>query len=178
MSCVIKIMSEHLKQGEVPMDSYDGIIPAYYVSTVTLNDSTDITVGKYQGSKSVIIPAFRLKGSKIDLPTKLSGIAAALAYQAEYYGTVNVLVSAYTYGLSSSNDRETCSIKLSMFYTPDDNHIIESKAILLHNGYDSPYVRGVGLANIPDKVDLNEYYPDMTIDYMKGILTMMQVMLT
>jgi hypothetical protein len=155
--CFIQIIAELLPQGVLPRYEYDGDIPIYYIDKFNFTKSLSFlpTKGKFK----ITLPTFGMTGSNIAIIESVKCAAAKLAYTSGHIG--HIIMAVTTFSFSSDTSKNQDVIQMSMCYVPGE------------------YEGDISLVmNLPDQVDLCEYFPDADIRRMEGILSINEVILS
>lgn len=156
-TCFIKIVAELLPSGALPRYEYDGDIPIYYIDKFDFVESSSFLPSR-NGSK-MIFPKFGMTGSNMMIIENIKRAAAKLAYTSGHIGHIIIAVTTISFSSNTSNGHDV--IQISMCYVPGE---YEGEMSLV--------------MNIPDQVDLCEYFPDASIKRMGDVLSVNEVMIS
>jgi hypothetical protein len=154
MSCFIPIIAELLPQGTIPRYEYDGDIPLHYINKFDFVDAFPFLPMK--GNTQITLPKFGMTNSNMMIIESVKRAAAKLAYTSGYIGYIIVAVTTISFSSNTSNNQDV--IEMSMCYVPGE-----------YNGEVSLVL------NIPDQVDLCEFFPDADIRRMENLLSVNEV---
>ena len=156
-TCFIQIVAELLPQGVLPRYEYDGDIPIYYINKFDFVKSLSfLPMG---GKLKITLPTFGMTGSNVAIIESIKRAAAKLAYTSGHIG--HIIMAVTTISFSSDTSKNHDVIQMSMCYVPGE---YEGEMSLV--------------LNIPDQVDLCEYFPDANVKRMMNMLSMNEVMVS
>lgn len=155
--CFIPIIAELLPRETLPRYEYDGEIPVYYIDKFNFTESLSFlpTEGKFQ----ITLPTFEMVSSSAIIIESIKRAAARLAHTSGHIGYIVIAVTTISFSSNISKNQDV--IKMSMCYVPGE------------------YEGEVSLVmNIPDQVDLCEYFPDADIRRMENTLSVNEVIVS
>lgn len=173
MSCIINITSIKSLSDKPQNYIYSNCIPIFFVKEYRQYLNNGVVIDKRVGM-NFTFPTFMIKDNRFGVRHKIQEISAKLAYTAGYHGIVKVLIDSGTKSLSFIDNQGKCELSLSMFYISYDNSVTEFQT----TSFDSPTVSAVDLFDIPNEVDINHYYKDITLKQLQDTLLIMQIMST
>lgn len=152
--CFIPIIAELLSQGAIPRYEYDDDIPIHYIDKFDFINTLSFLPTK--GNSQITLPLFEMTNSNVVIIESIKRAAAKLAYTSGYSGYIIIAVTTISFSSNTLNNQDV--IEMSMCYVPGE------------------YEGEVSLVlNIPDQVDLCEFFPNADIRRMENLLAINEV---
>jgi hypothetical protein len=152
MSCIIRITSNNVRYLHSTIYEVNSDLPVYFI------DETGNKIMKIENKNRVHFPTFEIADTdKNVVNEKILSNAATLAYSAGYLGVVHMDVISKMKIKGNEKDPWINVIEMAMFYMPEDKGIYDFE-------------------DLPREVDLCDYYPDASIENMKNMWTVIDIM--
>lgn len=150
----IPIITELLPQGVTPRYEYDGDVPLHYIDRFDFINTFSFLPIK--GDFQITLPLFGMTNSDTAIIENIKRVAAKLAYTSGYAGYIFIAIKTISFSFNTLSSQNV--IEMSMCYVPGE------------------YGReALPVLNIPDQVDLCEFFPDADIGRMKNLLILNEI---